>query len=165
MDHQQLYTLIHKRYTYHDGYLLTSAGVPIGTPAQDGSTKTTIYKTGKRYNYSVHRLIFLYHFGHLPETIDHINGIRTDNRIENLRAATYSENNRNRPVSKYSTSQCKGVHYNRRNTKPWNVRIRIDGKMRSLGYYHTIEEANVVYQAAAEKYYGEFAFHLSRLDT
>ena len=65
---------------------------------------------GKRYK--EHRLIWLYHYGEWPkECIDHINGIRDDNRIENLREATNQQNQFNRKSEKDSSSQYKGVSW------------------------------------------------------
>src|SRR6478752_4511704 len=50
--------------------------------------------------YLAHRLIFVYHYGYEPKYIDHINGIRTDNRIENLREATPTQNCMNQKLNK-----------------------------------------------------------------
>lgn len=162
---EELLSLCRKRYTYVDGHLISNeTNCSLGCHDRAGHLKTVIYYNGDRINFAVHRLIFLMHYEYLPDFIDHINGKRDDNRIENLRAVTTSENNRNRPVSKHSTSGAKGVIYNKNSTKPWNARIRYDNKIHSLGYYHTIEEASAVYQRAAEHYFGEHAYHISRSD-
>jgi hypothetical protein len=54
-------------------------------------------------NYKVHRIIFLYHKGYMPKIIDHINGDRYDNRIENLREANTYQNRQNSRI--YSTNR------------------------------------------------------------
>jgi len=64
---------------------------------------------GKKYY--AHRLIFLYHKGYLPKTIDHINCDKVDNRIENLRAATVGQNQHNRKTNANNTSGYKGVSW------------------------------------------------------
>ena len=75
-----------------------------------------------------------------PKTssIDHINRNRLDNRKENLRACTDSENNKNRKISSGKSSCHRGVSF--RNGK-WQVVIRIDGKLKWFGYFKTEEEA------------------------
>lgn len=90
------------------------------------------------------------------EQVDHINGNGLDNRRGNLRLATGSQNQANRPTTKNNTSGYKGVSWHKK-SKKWSARIRVHGKRISLGHYHTPEEAHKVYCAAADKYFGEFA--------
>jgi hypothetical protein len=97
--------------------------------------------------------------------VDHVNGNRLDNRKENLRVATSQQNNRNRRVCRnkhgvkgvgyWPTSTNKGVKYPR--ARPWCSYIKFNGKFIGLGYYKTAEEAASAYDAAAKKYFGEFA--------
>jgi hypothetical protein len=97
---------------------------------------------GKSYSLSVHRLVGK-HFIDNPENkplIDHINGIRNDNRASNLRWVSYVENARNMKVSKRSTSMVKGVCLNKASNK-YYATITLDGIRTYLGYYDTIEEA------------------------
>ena len=65
--------------------------------------------TNKKHYYT-HRVIFLMHYGYLPKYIDHINGVRTDNRLENLREATVSQNNHNSKTPKTNTTGYKNVY-------------------------------------------------------
>lgn len=107
--------------------------------------------------YLMHRLAWLYTYGKFPlNTIDHINGVRTDNRISNLREATISENNQNRGMLKNNTSGHKGVSWNKR-IKKWEVSIFANGKKHSLGCFDNPEEAAIAYKEAAAKYHREFA--------
>lgn len=98
----------------------------------------------------------LYH-GEWPPTdlyIDHINGIRADNRIENLRLATPTQNQQNKAgYGVYS----KGVTWRQRHEKPYQAKIRVDGKRIHLGSFATEEEASNAYQEACLKYHGEYA--------
>lgn len=93
-----------------------------------------------------HRLIWLYMTGEHPtDEIDHINGIRTDNRWKNLRQVTAFENSRNQGVRKDCTSGVRGVTYvdrtNRRGNSYWQARISHKGVRYSLGHFKTKEEA------------------------
>jgi len=65
-------------------------------------------------------LIFLYHHGYLPKFVDHIDGNKKNNRIENLREATKSQNAMNQKVSTRNTSGIKGVMWHKRDKK-WFV--------------------------------------------
>lgn len=91
-----------------------------------------------------HRLAWLHFYGEWPPNqIDHINLIRTDFRIENLRLATSSQNHMNYSKHKDNRSGYKGV---RRHIKGlWQARIMRNGKEISLGYFKTVEEAAAAY--------------------
>jgi hypothetical protein len=114
---------------------------------------------GINYNsYRAHRLIFLMHKGYLPKTIDHINGDKLDNRIENLRAATVGQNQHNRKTNANNTSGYKGVSWNKR-MKKWAARITLERKSIHLGYFANVEEAAEVVRKAREELHGSFANH------
>jgi hypothetical protein len=112
----------------------------------------------KKHRYIEHRVIWLMHYGYWPKhTIDHINHIRDDNRLENLREATQAENLRNkraRTVNGISRDLPKGV-YRKRNK--FGAQICLDGKRITLGVFRTPEEASDVYFKAAQKLHGKFA--------
>lgn len=88
--------------------------------------------------------------------VDHRDRDKLNNQKDNLRLANYSSNNRNKETSSRNTSGYKGVHYCKREKK-YQARIYLGNKRKSLGYYHTAEEAAMVYDKAARKYFGEFA--------
>jgi hypothetical protein len=114
---------------------------------------------GINYNsYRAHRLIFLMHKGYLPKTIDHINGDKLDNRIENLRAATVGQNQHNRKTNANNTSGYKGVSWNKAQKK-WTARITLERKIIHLGYFANVEEAAEVVRKAREELHGSFANH------
>jgi stalled ribosome alternative rescue factor ArfA len=95
-------------------------------------------------NYRAHRLAWLYTYGCTPNLdIDHVNGVKDDNRISNLREATQSENNQNK--SSYGASGVKGVYW-RESRKKWQVMFKKQNEkvFRSLGYFDNIEEAKLI---------------------
>ena len=110
----------------------------------------------KGRHYLAHRLAWFYVYGEWPVEIDHINLIKNDNRIGNLRTATRTQNNMNRLSSKHSTSGCKGASLDRRDGK-YDARIRMNGKTYYLGRFSDPEDATKAYHAAAKKLCGEFA--------
>lgn len=104
----------------------------------------------------VHQAIFFYHHGYLPKYIDHIDGNSLNNKIENLREATQSQNLANSNFRKNNTSGFKGVVY-RKDTKKWASQIMIDGKHKSLGCFTNKFDAYRAYVNGAKKYFGDFA--------
>lgn len=98
--------------------------------------------------YKAHRLAWLYVYGRWPvKQIDHINGVRDDNRFANLREATSGENHQNITRRSDNTSGFIGVTWHRQNMK-WMAQIRVDGRYHYLGCFNTSEEANAAYLKA-----------------
>jgi len=114
------------------------------------------YLSIKGIPFLAHRVAWAIHFGAWPEhLLDHINGIKTDNRICNLREATHKENlwNNHSPVK--AKSGYRGVHKLAR-SKRYVARIRHNRKLIDIGYYDTAEEASEAYKAEAMRIRGEF---------
>lgn len=88
--------------------------------------------------------------------VDHKNGNRNDNRKENLRIATFSQNGYNSNKPSNNTSGYKGVHWNK-SMNAWQARIQVDGKRYNLGYFNDKIDAAKAYNEAAIIYHGEFA--------
>jgi hypothetical protein len=107
--------------------------------------------------YYAHRLAWLYMTGEWPAAqIDHINMDRADNRWDNLRLATKSQNMSNRGAQSNNTSGIKGVDWDRARIK-WRAQICASGRRVCLGRFDTREEAQAAYVIAVEKYHGGFA--------
>jgi len=103
----------------------------------------------------MHREIMGLYFGDKIE-VDHINNNRLDNRRCNLRACSKSENNRNASLRKDNLCKFKGVSFNI-SSKKYRARIKFNKKNIHLGCFQNIIEAAAAYNAAALKYFGEFA--------
>ena len=146
-----------KRYIYHaDGYLTyrrvvsnrVKEGGSVGYVHSSGYLRTEI--KGKRYR--IHRLIFLYHHGYMPTQTDHINGIRDDNRISNLRDVSVSENNKNQKIPCNNTSGHMGVTWDKARKK-WLAHIMVCKKAINLGRFKDIDDA-ITARKAGEIQYG-----------
>lgn len=109
--------------------------------------------------YMAHRLVWLLHHGAFPDkgmVIDHVNGDKLDNRIENLRRVSFKHNLwLARKVRAGSKSCLLGVSYKKDSrAKPWQATIYRDGKSNYLGLYATAEEAHAAYMKAKGEYRG-----------
>lgn len=94
-------------------------------------------------DYRAHRLAWLYVYGVWPKgQIDLINGVKTDNRIGNLRDVTNRQNQQN--TYKHRNGKLVGATYHKHNKK-WVSQIYINGKQINLGYFNTEQEAHEAY--------------------
>ena len=127
-----------------------------------GDTAGWLAKNGYRIiafdgaRYQTHRLAWLFTNGGWPSgDIDHINGIRDDNRIANLREATRSQNNGNSKRSRRNSSGFKGVSRDARGG--FKAQISKNGVNQFLGRFASAEDAHAAYVKAAQRQWGEFA--------
>lgn len=128
----------------------------------DGHGYVSISFRGKKVK--GHRLAYLIARGEAPDNIDHVNGVRSDNRIENLRPATHSENGFNKSVSSRSKSGVKGVFWHKKAGR-WHSQIRSNGVVRHLGLFDSIEEAKAARDKASLEMHGQFSFDGDRSAT
>lgn len=103
-------------------------------------------------NHLAHRLAFLCMTGEFPpHEVDHISGVRNDNRWTNLRAVTGSENNKNTKIRADNTSGILGVYWHKASSK-WQASIGVDGRFIHLGLFNNIEEAADARKLANKKH-------------
>jgi hypothetical protein len=156
------YQLAHELFTYTDGKLfwrITRGRAVAGAEAGNAQRSTDGYRTYRTVEYEgkpyrVHRLIYLMHHGVIPKIVDHINRDTTDNRIENLRAATKGENNRNAVQRTPNTSGVRGVDYH---AGKWRARVNLNGTCVFNARFDTREEAAHAVATARAKYHKSFA--------
>lgn len=117
---------------------------PTGLP---GSVAGSVYSDGYRVisircvRYKAHRLVFLYVHGYFPENnLDHINRIKDDNRLSNLREVSAVCNARNCGNPKNNSSGVKGVYYSKKDKK-WCASIKINGYVKYIGCFHDFSNA------------------------
>jgi hypothetical protein len=147
--------LLHELFEYQDGELhWKSLKKRAGGCNDQGYIKIKI--NGKLY--SAHRLIFVMFHGYMPSVIDHVDGIRHNNKIKNLREATVQENCWNRSVESNTFSNVKGISWHKDSNK-WQAKLTIDGKQKTLGYFQDLEEAKKVIKQHRSSIHGNFAKH------
>lgn len=113
--------------------------------------------TIKRRVFRRSRLVWFYVHGKWPSVqVDHENLVKSDDRINNLRDATISQNLCNTPIYANNKSGCKGVDW-RPKKQRWRARIAIGKKRVSLGHYEALEDAIAARQSVLAEYHGEFA--------
>ncbi len=121
-------------------------GVIAGWPGKDGYWRVRV--EGKAFR--LHRVIFLWHHGYLPEIgVDHIDNNSLNNRIDNLREASQSCNMRNSGDYRNNKSGVKGVFWHKGNSM-WLATIGVAGRPKNAGYYHDFDEA-VLARLTAER--------------
>jgi HNH endonuclease len=114
--------------------------------------------------YSLHRIIYLWNHGYLPKIIDHIDGNKENNCIENLREATQQQNCVNRKHHSNSKSPYKNVYLqpptkNAAWKRNWVVSLMVNSKRKYIGSFEDLELADLVATEARDLYHGQFARH------
>lgn len=133
-------------------------GAVAGYICKDGYRQ--IVFNGKRI--PAHKIIWAMAYGSMPDMLDHINGDRTDNRLENLRPVTKRENNMNKKIRSDNTTGITGVRWHEQRQK-WNARIALDGKERSLGMYEKMEDAKMARLKAELIFFKEYGPNYSAI--
>lgn len=149
-------------FEYRDGKLYwkidlnnqTKAGDEAGSINSHGYVQISL----KDRKHQAHRLIWIMHGNQPCETIDHINRNRSDNRIENLRAAANAENICNSGLRKDNTSGVKGVSWRRQNNK-WSGKVCYQNKQYHAGCFDDKDACEQAVKELRSKLHGEFANH------
>ena len=142
----------HLRYAISVGN--RKAGAIAGTRHNKGYWQVGI--DGKRMQ--AHRVIFALQHSYMPEQVDHINNIKDDNRIENLRPATNAENHWNTGLRSTNKSGVKGVYWHK-TIKRWVASCRHNGKQHIVGTYDNLQAAAKDIAAFRLAHHGQFARH------
>jgi hypothetical protein len=156
------YEQAHEFFEYRDGDLYwkinpkyhNKIGKKVGTLNEEGYVTCGLFHK----SHYVHRIIYLMHHGKTPAQVDHIDNNKSNNKIENLRAASQQQNSCNEKLRSTNTSGVKGVSFNKRLQK-WHARIGHFYKEIHVGYFTTLEEAEKAVKEKREQLNMEFTNH------
>lgn len=148
---------LHQKFHYKDGVLYhkknwgpVKAGDVAGTKTSNGYVRVNV--DGKIY--LAHRLIFCMHNGYFPKEIDHVNRIKHDNRIENLKEVCRVQNARNKSI--YKTNKTGYRNVNCMASGKYEVSLKIRGRRTYIGVFEDVELAGLVAQEARAKLHADY---------
>lgn len=127
-------------------------GKQAGAVRQDGYLQVNV--RGRLY--FVHRIIFLLVTGEEPIEVDHINGVRADNRWSNLRPVSRGENSLNKKLHKNNKSGVKGVFWSEANQK-WRAVVKLGGRPVYAKMFKEFDDAAKAVAEARRSFHGEFS--------
>ena len=153
--------LLKHYFDYKDDHLYWKNVVHLNQSKLIGQKAGFIHPTGYRHitfmgkQHKAHRLIWLYVYGEMPKEIDHINGDRQDNRLENLRSVTRSQNQFNKAMAQNNTSGYRGVSWHKK-SQQWVIRVCANGKS-MVKYVKDLELAGLVAEEMRSLFHGKYA--------
>ena len=147
---------ISENYSYDpDSGLLYYNGIKTGSLSSSGYLYCTILNE----NLSVHRVCWYLYYNEFPNhSIDHVDRVKTNNKIINLRKCNQAQNLANRTKMKPGTSSFKGVYFIKKQNK-YCARISFNNKRIYLGLFNNELDAAEVYNKKAKELYGDFAIN------
>jgi hypothetical protein len=137
-----------KGYSYSpvSGEIKGVRGNVIISKNKAGYSYVQLYHQNKYFVISSHRLAWYLHYGSLPNnSIDHIDGNRSNNKIDNLRDVTHQQN-------QWNQTKAKGYSLDKKTNK-FKAAIGINGNRKTIGYFNTEQEARAAYLKAKETYH------------
>lgn len=141
-------------YNPETGVLIrNSNGKEAGSMMKTGYLR--VWANGK--SYKAHRIIWMIYHGEVPDAIDHINGVRSENRIDNLRNVSGAQNSMNQRLRPDNRSGCAGVNWHAKANK-WIAQIRNKGKYVYLGSFSELKDA-ISARRTAESSFGYHENH------
>lgn len=147
-----------QNYVYVDGHLFTNInGIHTQKDRLNPSMGySVVFIKGK--SYLTHRIIFLMFKGYLPKQLDHKDCNKLNNKIDNLREATPSQNQWNQRTYANNRTGVKGVGFHKKTNK-FRARCQIYGKQYHLGVFDTVEQAQKVVENFRTQQHGNYARH------
>lgn len=133
------------KYNFETGVITTPTGIDVKRITVNGYIHLSVWFNGKRHSINGHQFAWFYTYKNIPNCIDHINRIKNDNRLINLRSVTKSQNAMN-------MKNVKGYTFCNR-SKKYIAIIMVNYKKKQLGVFNTPEEARSCYLENKEKYH------------
>ena len=144
LTNDELLEWVRFHFRYEDGLLIYRWGERAGTSVGCVDANGYLISAMNNTNYKVHRLVYLLHHGEIPPIIDHIDGVKHNNRIENLRGADCQLNSLNRRI-KYRGLP-RGVYKTPNKNDTYRVEGHLNKKRFYLGTFKSIQEASDAYE-------------------
>jgi hypothetical protein len=130
------------------------AGKPVGGLNQ-GYVRFALMHGGRTRHFMAHRVVFAMTHGRWPEVeIDHKNGVRSNNRVANLREATDAQNSQNAKLPPSNSTGHTGVA---RQGRRWRAQIRVNGERKHIYGFTSAEDAGRAYLAAKQQLHPFYA--------
>lgn len=146
------YEALHNRFKIIDGRLLKiDSGVEVGSLNNAGYLETSIKIDNTMVRSYIHRIIFLMENNYLPEQVDHIDRNRSNNKIENLREASASQNCFNIGLQVNNNSGVTGVYFDNERCK-WIATLKKNRKKVLFKRFDTMKEAILARRNAEKEY-------------
>jgi hypothetical protein len=142
--------LLKELFDYKDGILINKKTKKQAGTLHDQRGYRKVMINSVRY--FTHKIVFFYHYGYIPKTLDHIDRNPSNNKIENLREVTRSQNQINRNIFKNNKSGFRNVVWNKKDCK-WRVNLTINNKQMYFGSYYDIDYAKFIAEAMRYKYF------------
>jgi len=139
---------IENGFTYNPetGDIFNKFGKIIKNKSDQGYIRIVLYDNNKKlYQLRGHQFAYYIVYGKIVEQIDHINGIRDDNRISNLRSVTNQQN-------QFNNTKSKGYSFDKKNNK-WRAQIYLNNKKINLGLFNSEDDAREAYLTAKKQYH------------
>lgn len=153
----------HYYFTYVDGKLFWNSTAFHRVVGKEAGSFNGNYYTVRveGTQHFLHKIVYEMHCGEVDTGVDHRDGDKTNNRIENLRPATKSQNEANTARRSTNTSGYKGVYW-LKNAGKWRAKIDFNKKQIHIGLFDSKHEAAIAYNRKAIELFGEYA-SLNRL--
>jgi len=153
---------LQKIFSYKDGNLyweiVTCSKLKVGQKAGWSGKKGYLYSRVGYKSYAIHRLIWIFHNGNIEDgkIIDHIDRNILNNKIENLRLATHSQNNQNSAKKSTNSSGFKNVYWSTEKSR-WIAKCDVNGITKYGGAYKSLNDAVQAAILLRKKFHAEFA--------
>ena len=155
------YEIAKSLFYYQDGFLVWKKSfgtIKVGKRVESISNRGYVVVQVAKKRYLAHRIIWLLLNGRMPTMIDHVDGNKRNNLIENLREVDNTLNHWNEKKRSTNKSGHKGVWWHKQSNR-WEASCRVNKKQITVGRYERIEDAVEAIRKFREQHHGEYTNH------